>query len=401
MKIAYILTTFPCPSELFAIREIDGLRKQGIDITVFAARGSHSSQVDREQLDIIYRPYYLSFEAFASIGYMTIRQPLFLLKLCWLILNVVLVCPREAVSLAGNIHTICCFAREIRCRSISHIHAYFLNWPAYMGMALSKITNIPFSIAAHARDIFVENGALEVKVAQAQFVTCCTNQGLNYLKATLAEKYHNKLHLNYHGLHIDLIKSSSSTSPIKATNTILAASRLVEKKGFINLLKAFSLVLHEAPQCLLIIAGEGPQHQALKELANELHISQYVHFTGWLNNGMMLRIMEEATMLIVPSVIDTEGDRDGIPNVILEAFHANTPVIASNLDGIAEAIRHEQTGLLVKAGDVPELAQAIVRLLNSEDLRIRLSKNARSILETQFDGSRCCKQLASTFRNGH
>jgi colanic acid/amylovoran biosynthesis glycosyltransferase len=399
MKIAYILTMFPCPSELFAIREIDGLRKQGIDITVFAARGSHSPQIDTEQLDIIYRPYCLFFEAFASFGYMTVKYPLFLLKLCWLLLSIVRVCPREAVTLVRNIHTICYFASQIKQRNISHIHAYFMSWPACIGMAVSKITNIPFSISAHARDIFVEYGALEVKVAQAQFITCCTNYGFVHLKAALANKYHHKLHLHYHGLHMETTKSSSSTSPIKAANTILAAGRLVKKKGFINLLEAFSLVLHKLPQCLLIIAGDGPQQQALKKLTDELHLTEHVHFAGWLNNGMMLRIMEEATTLVVPSIIDSEGDRDGIPNVILEAFQANTPVIASNLDGITEAIRHEQTGLLVKAGNVPDLAQAIVRLLNSENLRIRLSQNARLVLETQFDESQSCKQLAALFRN--
>lgn len=401
MKIAYILTTFPCPSELFALREIDGLRKQGFDITVFAARGSHSTQIDTEQLEISYRPHCFSIEAFASFGYMTVKYPLFLLTLCWLILNVVRVCPREAVTLIDNIHTICYFACQIKWRNISHIHAYFLNWPACIGMALSKITNTPFSIAAHARDIFVERGALEAKVAQTRFITCCTNYSLNHLKTALPAKYHNKLHLNYHGLRLDSARSDSSTSPIKTASTILAAGRFVEKKSFTNLLKAFSLVLHEVPHCLLIIAGDGPQHQALKELANELHIRQHIHFTGWLNHKMMLRIMEEATMLVVPSAIDSEGDRDGMPNVILEAFRANTPVIASNLDGITEIIRHEQTGLLVKAGNVPELAQAIVRMLNSEDLRIRLSQNARSILETQFDGEQCSNRLAALFRNGH
>jgi glycosyltransferase involved in cell wall biosynthesis len=317
-----------------------------------------------------------------------------------LVLKLLWACPREAILLIGNLHTIGLFARHINLEGISHIHAYFLSWPATVGLALSTITGRSFSISAHARDVFVEHGAMTLKIARAKFLAACTQQGLDYLKANLPPKYHDKLHLNYHGTRIHIAGFGLNEKGIRKSKndqSIIGIGRMVPKKGFGNLLQAFALVVRERPGCRLMILGEGCEQQRLKRLVEQLALEDHVRLVGWKEPDVTLRLLKQATIAVVPSVIADDGDRDGIPNVILEAFAVGTPVIASDLQGISEVIRHRQTGLLVEPGDVKGLALAINELLNNRHLRNQLSQRARETVVRRFDCVKNIKRLAELF----
>lgn len=401
MKIGYILTTFPSRTEIFAAGEIQGLSRLDLDITVLAATAQQYGCGYLTNAKIFYRPRFFSADTVLSVGYLFKKYPLALVKLIFLILRLLKSYPREAIVLIGNFHTISFFATCIDRQAISHLHAYFLSWPACIGLALAKITNRPFSIAAHARDIFVEHGAIKLKASYAKFVAVCSQQGLKHLKVKLPEKYHHRLHLNYHG--IDTISKypglyEKNISESKHNDTIIAVGRLIDKKGFINLLKAFALVVREKPNCRLMIVGDGTLRRQLTVLIEELGLKDVVQLLGWQGHDITLRLIKQATVLVAPSVIADDGDRDGVPNVILEAFACGTVVIASSLEGIGEVVRHEQTGLLVKPGNIEELALATRKLLNDKGLRQRLSKKAYEMMIQNFDSTKNFKQLANLFR---
>jgi colanic acid/amylovoran biosynthesis glycosyltransferase len=399
MKIGYILTTFPSRTETFAIREIQGLRKLGFDITVLAAAGSHDVHGCTQTTKILYRPRLFSTNALLAIGYMCLRYPLTLGKLLCMVIKLIGSHPREAISLIGNLHTIGFFARHLDREAISHIHAYFLSWPASIGMALSIVTRRPFSISTHARDIFVEHGATELKVSHAKFIRTCTKQGLEWLKANLSTKYHHKLNLVYHGTRVDgfshLRKRKVAES--KCIDTVIAVGRLIQKKGFGGLLRAFALVLQEKPHCKLMIVGDGSERKQLNRLVRQLAIEAHIEFLGWQEPNVTLQLIKKATILAAPSVIADDSDRDGIPNVILEAFTHGTPVVASSLEGIREVVEHQKTGLLVKPGDVRELASAITDVLNNKDLQLHLSQTAYETIVERFDSVKNVKQLSHLF----
>jgi glycosyltransferase involved in cell wall biosynthesis len=401
-KIGYILTTFPCRTETFAVREIDGLRKSGFTITVFGATRQKQSPVYAGTTKVFYRPALFSMEALLSISYLSFRYPLALGKLLYLVFKLIRTCPREALSLMRNIHTIGFFAKHFDNRKIPHIHAYFLSWPSTIGMALSTITHRSFSISAHARDIFVEHGAMKLKISHANFVTVCTRQGLEYLKANLPTKYHHKLYLNYHGIRIasglpDC--NSMSISEPKRDDTVIAVGRLIPKKGFENLVRAFNRVLQQKSQYRMVIVGDGPERKRLIGLTEELNLKNHAEFLGWQDFDATLRLIRQSTVLVAPSLISDDGDRDGIPNVILEAFSCGTPVIASRLEGISEAVEHRVTGLLVEPGDVVELASAIEELLDNRYLHRQLSQRAYETVIKRFNSTENTKQLSGLFTN--
>jgi glycosyltransferase involved in cell wall biosynthesis len=397
-KIAYILTTYPCPSETFAQREITQLKKQGFAISVFAADGNSGHFQSTQDVTVFYRPSLLSFNAAGSIVYICLRHPVGLVKFAILLSRLLFTCPKEMITLFVNFHTICFFAKIAKSRGIEHIHAYFLSWPACIALGISTLTELVFSISAHARDIFVENGAMQLKAKKARFITCCTRQGLDFLKNRISTAYHNKLFLNYHGIELNEHNSVHLLHQKKnLPGFIIAVGRLVEKKGFIHLIEAFNLIVKKRPGLVMVIAGDGPQKPYLKNMIENLAMASHIHMPGWLDNNQVLKLIGHADVLVVPSIVDSNGDRDGIPNVILEAFSVGTPVIASSLPGISEIVVDEHTGILVKPGDEAKLSVAIERLFTDEKLAAFLVGNAKDVVSKQFDIEKNCSRLGELF----
>ncbi len=378
-------------------REMDGLRDAGFDIWVFAATYDAGAAGGKYGNRVSYRPPPVSAEGFLSLGYLLLRHPLGLCRVIGLALKLLVCCFREAVCVAGNLHTIGFFAKQLDREGIGHVHAYFLSWPAVIGLAVCRATGRSFSISAHARDIFVEQGAVELKVSRSRFVAVCTRQGLGQMKSNLAAEHHEKLHLCYHGLRLDsegFGVHSLEAGGSEQADTIIGVGRLIAKKGFSVLLRAFALVRKTKPGCRLLIVGDGPERESLAELIEELSNSDSVELLGWRPPDVAAGLIGGATVLAAPSVIADDGDRDGIPNVILEAFAAGTAVVASGLDGIKEAVEDEKTGLLVQPGNTEELACALKRLLDDGGLREVLAQGAYEVLAERFDAATNIEQLS-------
>ena len=403
MKIAYVLTTYPCPSETFIQREITQLKEKGFDIAVFASEGKAEEFLPIQDLHVYYRPSLFYPSAVWSIISTALRGPFRLVKLTVLMIRLLVICPKEAGTIFVNFHTICFFAKIAKKQYSQHIHACFLSWPACIGLCVSTLTGLPFSISAHAKDVFVEVGAVNLKAKKARFISCCTRQELECLKNNIDNTYYNRLFLSYLGIKLNQPCNNFNCHEKDPSEFIIAASRLVEKKGFEYLIDAFSKVVQKWLNISLVIVGDGPQGKNLKSMIEKSGLASKVHLAGCLNPICVLKLIGQAKILIVPPVIDADGGRDGlpnVPNVILEAFSVGTSVIASNLAGISEAVINGETGLLVKPGDNIELADAIDRLLNDESLAAILTENARKMLTDNFNISNNSLKLAKAFEKG-
>ncbi len=399
MRLAYILSTFPCRSEAFVAREIAHLREQSFTIRVFAAREDATPAPDAF-LPVDYRPSFFSRAALHGLCYLFLRRPVGLLRWLWLVLLLLRECPREAGTAVANLPALGVFARSFDRERLDHIHAGFLSWPACMGLALAAVTGASFSSAAHARDVFVEPGALRLKVSRARFVVVCTRAALRHLQSRLPPACHAKLHVCYHGIDIPggpLHARAGWAGNANNEYTLACVGRLVPKKGHAELLRALAAVLTRLPYCRLLIVGSGPEQEALQRLALELGLTDRVEWKGWQPPEVTRGIIGAADLLVVPSRVAPDGDRDGIPNVILEAFAAATPVVATRLEGITEAITDRRTGVLVEPGDAAALAGAIEELLGDARLRRTLARAARQTAQERFPLTRNTRQLAELF----
>lgn len=396
MKLAYILSTFPCRSEVFAAREIAELQRQGFAITVFAASKEKAPAVHGAPPRIVYRPRAFSLEAFAGILYLIARRPFGTLRLLLLAGALLLECPGEAKALACNLHTIGAFARRLDREALRHVHAYFLSWPACIGLALAAVTGAGLSIAAHARDVFVEHGAVRLKAARAKFLVACTRQAAQHLKSQLPATHHARLSVCHHGVDVPRAPRRPRDRDTSAY-TLASVGRLVPKKGHGDLVRAFALVADRRPHGKLIIAGSGPEREHIEQLIGQRGLAGRVELPGWLDPDATRGLIETSDLLIVPSVVAPDGDRDGIPNVILEALAVGTPIVATRLEGITEAIIDGWNGLLVDPGDIGQMASAIEKVLGSPQLWEAFSLAAHRTATRRFDITRNVRQLADSF----
>lgn len=404
MKAAYILTTYPCRSELFVQREIRSLQRLGFDVAILAALGATEKCNKSQSESIYYRPLRLSGQAVTGIAYVAIRYPLSGFRLLFLVCRMLLYAWHDAWVILGNLHTIACFIKFLDDNHIQHVHGYFLSWPGCIALAISIVSKRSYSLAGHSRDIYVkrEIGSLSLKVRGAKFVIVCTEIALEYLRRQLPCCLHNKLHLVYHSLepvvHCEAEEfplSQSGDYPIK----LLSVGRMVEKKGFLHLLRSFALVHRVYDNITVYIAGDGPQYQNILELAEELDISRSTYLMGWQEQDQVTQLLRDASVLVVPSIVSGDGDRDGIPNVILEAFINRVPVVAFDTGAIREAVIDETTGLLVPVGDIQQLAAAITRLLGNIELQDKLVNNAFCLVREKFNPTRNASMIAALFAN--
>lgn len=277
-----------------------------------------------------------------------------------------------------------------------HVLAYWGNYSATCAYAFHRLIKrpVPFSIWLHAgADLYDTPVYLRQKLLYAdQIITCCA-----FNRTFLSEHYRDifpalskKINVCYHGVDFADFPYQPDGHH---SNKIIAVGRLSKEKGFSYLLRAVQTLISRGVNLVLEIVGEGEEGESLKSLAHKLQIADRVNFRGWLKFSAVQAAMRDATMLVHPS----DGLGDGLPNVIREAMALGTPVIASNIAGIHEAL-DDGCGQLVPARDVSALASAIENLLSNGQLRRSFADAARKRAEEKFDMWRNGQDLARILR---
>jgi len=179
---------------------------------------------------------------------------------------------------------------------------------------------------------------------------------------------------------------------------LLFVGRLVDKKGIEYLLRALPQVLASHPDESLTVIGDGPLKQSLVALGETLNITEHLTFTGALTNRDIPHYLQTSAIAIFPSVVTDSGDQEGTPVAIMEALACGCPTIVADYPGVRDVISDNETGLLV-AGKSPEgIADAILTLLNNQDIRLHLSRNGRQQVQVQYDWRVISDKFMSLFR---
>jgi glycosyltransferase involved in cell wall biosynthesis len=286
---------------------------------------------------------------------------------------------------------------------IRHLHAHFAHGTTTVAWLASTITGVPFSFTGHAKDIYAPSlnpaGLLRRKLDAARFAVTCTEANRRHL-AGIAPRA--AVHRVYHGLNADFsqLVAENGRGPDRGERLrVLAVGRLVPKKGFDVLLRACALVAAEREDVELDVAGEaGEQEAELRALVHELGLRDRVRFRGPLGQGELFAEYRRATVLCAPSRVLSDGDRDGIPNVLVEAMACGLPVVATGISGIPELVEDGVNGLLVAPDDPGELAAAILRVARDPELARRLGAGGQVTVAERFDGERLATDLVRLFR---
>ncbi len=290
----------------------------------------------------------------------------------------------------------------------THIHAAFAHGPASIAHFVSLLTGRTFSFAAHAKDIYLSSpDILAIKASAAEFVLACSHSAANEMRRIVdayppqeAQRRNPNIVYAPHG--VDTTRFQPSRAEIGVTSPghfrILAVGRLVPKKGYSTLIDALGVLrdLGEDFECRIV--GGGDLRDDLESRAAALELCSFVTFTGRLTQDEIIAEYHHADVLVQASVITSDGDRDGIPNVVLEAMACGLPVVATSVAGIPEVIDHARSGILVPAGNSGALAAALRDMAGDPGMQANLSVTARAYVSVNHSRSRCIAPVADLLR---
>ncbi len=406
MTIAYVLKMYPRFSETFVLNEILEVERQGIDVRIYSLHkpddGRFHANLSRVRAPVIYLPEYLPPEAgrvFAAHRTLAKAQPRHYMRVLFYTLT------------RANLHTLKRFfqagvlAEHLRTQPVDHLHAHFASSATRVAMFAHLLTGIPFSFTAHAKDIFlntVDRDLLRDKMRAARFVVAVSEFNRTYLTQLSSEEGTTHLqgllsadrltippgHIRrlYNGIDLSQFNPGPDALPQASRDRlILAVGRLVEKKGFDVLAHACALLRDQGTDFHCEIVGKGPQENALRTLIAELNLTDRVRLVGPRPQDEIVEACRRAAVFALPCIVGADGNRDGLPTVMLEAMAMRLPVVSTGLTGVPEIVDDGITGLMVPQNDPTALAAALTGLLTNPTRREEMGWAARAKVVGNFD----------------
>ncbi len=383
--LAVIVKGYPRLSETFIAQEIAALERLGFRFIIVSLR--HPTDTKRHavhadiQADILYLPEYLHDEPFRVMrsAIICLRQWRFFSTLYLWLRDLFRDFSPNRVRRFGQALVL---AAELPV-TVRHLYVHYLHTPGSVGQYCSSLRARTFSISAHARDIWTTPmWELRQKLEAASWTITCTQHNLRFLR-NLAPKA--RIELVYHGLNSTMFPPPTSLGLGRSNGCIIVISvaRAVPKKGLDTALTALGMVPDDLSWHFVQV-GAGPELERLKQLATELKIEHKITWFGMADHEEVLVQLRRAQIFCLPSRIAEDGDRDGLPNVLLEALSQRLAVVTTGVSAIPELIVDGETGLLVQHDDPKSLADALERLMRDSALRDRLATNGQAKVMNEF-----------------
>lgn len=397
-KIAYVLKRYPRFSETFVVSEILAHEAAGLDVTIFALRppvDSHFQNIISQVRSPVI--YLLSKDLRGSRLWEILQEASQVLPDFW---QQLAIAQGEDVH---DLHQAILLARAALDRGITHFHAHFATSATTVARLASHFTGIPYSFTAHAKDIFhdyVRPDDLQRKLKDAATVITVSDYNVQYLRQHFspggpdAPEEIKNLQRIYNGLNLAQFPYAA---PQQRPPLIVSVGRLVKKKGFADLIRACGLLAEQGHEFECQIIGSGDQEEALRWQIQQQQLQHRVQLLGPRPQAEVIRLVQSAAAFAAPCVVGEDGNRDGLPTVLLEAMALGTPCISTDVTGIPEVVRHQETGLLVGQHDPAALAAGLLLLLRQPNLRLQLAAQARQLIEAEFDIERNSARLRQAF----
>lgn len=422
--VAYVLKGYPRLSEVFITSEIYRLERLGVPLRLYVLKAADEDLRHDVVARVQVRPEYLSQTT--SLSATRVFR--------WLVVNVgafkpallrmlrrhpvgttravgdalaqavrarrgMFAAPRKiylkelllAVELADKVE---------RAGDVRRLHAHFAHGSTTVTWLASTITGLPFSFTGHAKDIYTDElnpaGLLRRKMDAASFVVTCTEANQRHLAGLGSPT---PVHVVYHGLNADfapLVAGLRRDTPPHLR--LLAVGRLVRKKGLDTLVDACAVLRSRGVELETIIAGEHGDHEPeLRARVAAAGLEDTVDFLGPLTQGELFAQYQRATVFALPCRVLEDGDRDGIPNVLLEAMACGVPVVTTDVSGITELVRDGVNGLVIGPDRPGDLADALHRLIKDPALARDLGERGRNTVLERFDAETTARLMASLF----
>ena len=371
MTIAFLYSSFPKWSETFLRQDLTLLLEQGLPIHAISIfPGDCEPQADWPKAEVL-KKHVIPATAQSAASRRILPIPPSI---------------RAWLSLLKHRKLLDALCDKLKQLGINYLHAEFADLPALLAAKAAKRLNISYSVGIHAFDIHCAKYPTTTIFGEARFITACNQAAADALVAanpSLKSKW-----------------TFDACQPPKPICKIAFVGRLVPKKGLDILIRALHYLKVSGIQFSLEIVGSGPLEDELKDLANQQQVVEFIHWHGVQPPEAVRSILRQSSCLCAPSVVAPNGDRDGIPNTILEAMAVGLPVISTPVGGIAEALANDK-GWMIDFLSPLQLANTLTTFASTPfDERQRRVQNARQLIESDFDARKLAKQRANLFLDG-
>lgn len=400
LRVGYFVKMYPRLSETFILNEILELERRGVEVIIFALRKPNEGRFHPQVAEIKAPVFYLE-ELSPKKGWAVLAEHWTTLAphslQLWRLMEEVI--GRDDPKLLEALLAAAWATAVAVERGLGHLHAHFAVVPSTLAYFASRIAGLPFSFTAHAKDIFentVDHQLLEEKLQAARFTITVTEFNRRYLTATYPAVPPDKIRVLPNGINLDFFNFEPNVP--RERSLILSIGRLVPKKGFPDLLEACAILKGKKIPFYSVIIGQGEDAPLLEAKRQELGLTDVVTFVGPKTQVEVLPYLKRAAVLALPCTVDTDGNQDALPTVLLEALGTGCPVVSTTVSGIPEIIDSGSDGLLVPPATPEALAQALERLLLSPELAARFARQGRKKAEEKFDLKKSVATLESYYR---
>ncbi|BAZ43138.1 putative glycosyltransferase [Chondrocystis sp. NIES-4102] len=401
--IAYLAPEIPSVSGTFVYKEILALEKKGIKIIPISVHKITSVELNDPQVRTLSeRTEYLYQQSlitalFTSL-FIFINRPKSYFNTLLMVLadiNNVGIVEIKSWKLLYQFLYSSIVAKAILKNSCQYMHIHFAHFPTQIGMYASALTGIPFSFTCHANDIFENKFLLKEKAERAKAVITISEYNYKYL-LNLGISV-DKLKVVRCGIDTcdrDFITKSEIKFPLK----IGSLGRLIEKKGMDDLILACSKLHQQNLDFQLEIGGDGPLNNRLQELIKTHDLSSNVVLKGAIPNDRVYDWFSSLDVFVLACKQNSQGDRDGIPVVLMEAMYVGIPVISTSISGIPELIQDGKSGFLAQPNDPESLAQTLNDFVQQAHSISEITKGAREKVLKEFELDSNVEQLLGIFK---
>ena len=401
-KIAYITAKAPYGTlgETYILPEMLAIKKMGLDLMILPR--DKSDELFHESAkpllaDTLSLPL-LNAAIARSLLKVVIRQPALFLSV---IKNIVFrsrslrIALKNIAILPKAIH----LSFIVRKEKVSHIHAHYGSTTSTMAYIISKVTGIPWSFTVHRWDI-PENNLLGIKCETASFLRAIDEKGREEVIGIVNDLSHiDKIKV----LHVGIDVSNSFKSGERGSRifTFLCPAMLVLKKGHRYLFEACRMLLSRGLNFKCLVAGDGPLKETLKSMVSHLGLNGCVYFLGALSQERIFALYQGGSidLVVLPSIVTEDGDKEGIPVALMEAMSYAIPVVSTNTGGIPELLG-DGSGIMVSEQDPVLLATSIEKLANDREYSDSLGRKGKRKVERDFNISIIARELSGLFPMG-
>ncbi len=390
--VGYMMSAFPMVTETFILFEIIELERQGMRVEIFPLRPGGEADAHPEAAPLARRTRYATLGSAATLraqGYWLRRRPAAYLGSWFAAIRGNIRSPRFLARALVAVPLGARFAREMEAAGVQHVHAHWATHPALAAWVVNRLTGLPYSITAHAHDIYVDRSMLEEKLRRARFVVTISEFNRRLFGTWYGPWAVEKTAVIRCGVDLTAFTPRpAQPRPEGAPFTVSCVAGLREKKGQLYLIEAIAALRAGGMRVRCVLVGDGEMRGAIERRIAELGIGDDVVLLGHCGREQVSATLQGSDAMVLPSITTDDGDMEGIPVALMEALATEVPVVASSLSGIPELVEDGLTGLLVPERDAQAIAAAIRRIHDDPPAAAAMAAEGRVRVLEAYDLAR-------------